>query len=47
MKFKVTLYGKKKLTAHLGEHKVITDQPITGGGDNEAPSPFTILLLSF
>ena len=46
MEFTVSFEGKKKIVAQLGEHKVITDQPVMSGGDNEAPSPFLLFLAS-
>lgn len=42
----VTFDGGKVITAHLNGHKIITDQPINGGGTNTAPSPFELFLAS-
>jgi len=38
--------GGAKVDAHFGLFTVKTDQPIQGGGDNSAPSPFEIFLSS-
>jgi putative redox protein len=46
MEITITFSGKKQVIAHVGEHKIITDQPLHGGGDNEAPSPFSLFLAS-
>lgn len=42
----VTFDGGKVITAHLNGHKIVTDQPINGGGTNTAPSPFELFLAS-
>lgn len=42
----VTFDGGKVITAHLNGHKIVTDQPINGGGTNIAPSPFELFLAS-
>ncbi len=46
MVFEVTFEGKKKVIAQIGEHKIVTDQPVMGGGDNTAPAPFSLFLAS-
>jgi ribosomal protein S12 methylthiotransferase accessory factor len=46
MEFTVTFEGKKQIVAHMGEHKIITDQPVMAGGDNIAPAPFSLFLAS-
>jgi putative redox protein len=38
--------GGARVDAHFGEFTVKTDQPISGGGDNSAPSPFALFLSS-
>ena len=38
--------GKSKVDAHFGEFTVKTDQPVMGGGDGSAPSPFEMFLSS-
>lgn len=45
-KFNVTLDGNKKVSAHMGDFRIHTDQPKAGGGDDTAPSPFEIFLAS-
>lgn len=46
MELTVTFEGKKKIVAQVGEHRIITDQPIIAGGDNEGPAPFSLFLAS-
>ena len=46
MEFTVTFEGKKQIVAHIGEHKITTDQPVMAGGDNIAPAPFSLFLAS-
>jgi putative redox protein len=38
--------GGAKVDAHFGEFTVHTDQPSMGGGDNSAPTPFSLFLAS-
>ena len=38
--------GGAKVDAHFGTFTVETDQPITGGGEGSAPSPFEMFLSS-
>jgi putative redox protein len=38
--------GGAKVDAHFGTFTVETDQPITGGGEGAAPSPFEMFLSS-
>jgi ribosomal protein S12 methylthiotransferase accessory factor len=40
----VTLPGGKKVDARVGEHLVRTDQPKSNGGEDTAPSPFSLFL---
>jgi putative redox protein len=42
----ITLDGGKVVTAHSQGHAIITDQPVSGGGGNTAPSPFELFLAS-
>ncbi len=42
----ITFDGGKVVTAHFKEHSVKTDQPVTHGGENSAPSPFELFLAS-
>lgn len=46
MEFEVTFQGKKQVIAHIGEHNILTDQPVFGGGDNQGPAPFSLFLAS-
>lgn len=43
---KITLDGKKKVSAHFKGHVILTDQPNDSGGDNSAPTPFDLFLAS-
>lgn len=45
-KFEITFAGNKKVDAHYLGFTINTDQPVTGGGDNTAPSPFELFLAS-
>jgi ribosomal protein S12 methylthiotransferase accessory factor len=42
----ITFEGGKVITAHLGHHKIRTDQPVNNGGSNTAPSPFDLYMAS-
>ncbi len=46
MDIKVTFDGNKKVNALVGNHIVCTDQPLNGGGEDSAPSPFELFLAS-
>lgn len=46
MEFEVTFQGKKQVIAHIGEHDILTDQPVYGGGNNQGPAPFSLFLAS-
>jgi ribosomal protein S12 methylthiotransferase accessory factor len=46
MEIQITFSGSKQVIAHVGEHSIITDQPIHVGGDNIGPSPFSLFLAS-
>jgi putative redox protein len=35
-----------KITTQIGDHTIVTDQPVTNGGENSAPSPFDLFLAS-
>lgn len=43
---RITLDGKKKVSAHIKGHVITTDQPIDSGGENSAPAPFDLFLAS-
>lgn len=40
----ITFDGGKVVTAHSHGHIIKTDQPLSGGGQNTAPSPFELFL---
>ena len=42
----ITLDGGKVVTAHTKDHSIKTDQPVSHGGENSAPSPFELFLAS-
>jgi putative redox protein len=42
----ITFDGGKVVTAHSHGHAIKTDQPISGGGTDSAPSPFELFLAS-
>ena len=42
----VTLPGGKRVDAQVGRHLVRTDQPVAGGGEDSAPSPYQLVLAS-
>lgn len=44
--FTVTLPGGRRAEAILGNHRVLTDQPLDNGGDDTAPSPYELFLAS-
>lgn len=46
MKMKVTFPGNLKVDAEFNSFTVHTDQPVSGGGDGSAPSPFEMFLSS-
>jgi len=42
----VTFPGGQRVDARVGDHVVHTDQPVTKGGANIAPDPFSVFLAS-
>ena len=46
MDMEITFAGGKKVNASFKGHVHKTDQPVTSGGDNSAPSPFELFLAS-
>ena len=42
----VTFPGGKRVDAQLGQHLIRTDQPVSNGGEDTAPSPFNLFLAS-
>ena len=47
MNMEITFSGGKKVNASFKGHIHKTDQPITAGGENLAPSPYELFLASF
>jgi len=46
MQITVSFAGNKKVTAQLNGYEIKTDQPVYGGGDGSAPSPYELFLAS-
>lgn len=46
MELKVTLEGDKKVSTQIGDHLIMTDQPVKHGGTNSAPAPYDLFLAS-
>jgi putative redox protein len=46
MEMMIDFPGGARVDAHLGPYTIITDQPPSGGGNGEAPSPFDMFLAS-
>ena len=46
MEMDITFSGGARVDANFGGFSVNTDQPIQGGGDGSAPTPFAIFLAS-
>jgi len=46
MAIEVSFEGKKKVNALIDGFTVLTDQPHQAGGDNSAPTPFSLFLAS-
>lgn len=42
----VTFPGNLKVSAQIGDKIIVTDQPEKSGGDDSAPSPFTLFTAS-
>jgi len=42
----ITFDGGKVVTAHTSHHTIKTDQPVSHGGENSAPTPFELFLAS-
>jgi ribosomal protein S12 methylthiotransferase accessory factor len=40
----VTLPGGKRVDTQIGKHVIRTDQPVSNGGEDTAPSPFQLFL---
>lgn len=46
MSIQVTFPGGVSVAAQMGEHHILTDQPVAAGGEGSAPSPFDMFLAS-
>jgi putative redox protein len=46
MDLTITFPGGARVDAQVGQHVVRTDQPARGGGENSAPTPFSLFLAS-
>ncbi len=46
MEMKITFPGGARVDAQFGRFTVRTDQPVQGGGDDSAPTPFATFLAS-
>jgi putative redox protein len=46
MELKVSLQGNKKVATTIGDHLIVTDQPVSNGGSNTAPAPYDLFLAS-
>ena len=46
MEMIVDFPGGSRVEAHFGPHTVRTDQPVSAGGENSAPTPFDLFLAS-
>lgn len=46
MEMEVFFPGGKKVDAHYKGFTIKTDQPVMGGGENSAPAPFDLFLVS-
>ena len=42
----VTLPGGKRVDTRIGNHVIRTDQPLSAGGEDSAPTPFDLFLAS-
>lgn len=40
----VTMPGGKRVDTQIGKHVIRTDQPVSNGGEDSAPSPFQLFL---
>lgn len=42
----ITLDGRRRVTAHVGDHEIHTDQAVQNGGEDSAPTPYELFLAS-
>lgn len=46
MELQVELDGDKRVSTRIGNHHIVTDQPVKDGGQDSAPAPFDLFLAS-
>ena len=46
MEMEITFPGGARVDAQFGSYSVKTDQPVQGGGEGSAPTPFAVFLAS-
>lgn len=46
MELKVTLEGGKRVSTQVGDHLIVTDQPVKSGGGDSAPAPYDLFVAS-
>ncbi|HEX7556439.1 MAG TPA: OsmC family protein [Leptolinea sp.] len=46
MELMIDFPGGSRVDAHFNDFTVATDQPVIGGGENSAPTPFAVFLAS-
>jgi ribosomal protein S12 methylthiotransferase accessory factor len=46
MELQVRLDGGKRVSTRIGNHEILTDQPVKAGGEDAAPAPFDLFLAS-
>jgi len=46
VELQVSLDGEKRVSAQIGNHRISTDQPVSNGGSDTAPSPYDLLMSS-
>lgn len=44
MEFEVKLEGGKRVATRIGDHLIVTDQPVKQGGGNTAPAPYDLFI---
>lgn len=43
MQMEVARDGGKRVSTRIGNHRIVTDQPVEGGGEHAATAPFDLL----
>ena len=46
MELKVKLEGGKRVATRVGDHLIMTDQPVKDGGEDSAPAPYDLFVAS-